>query len=107
MDGSRSTESNGSAFQIIAVQDDNAHTDTKLCSHCGIEKPLDEFYKHKRGVKGRKSWCKECIKPVNARDYRKQTGKPMKVTSIVLPSNSIQIALEDAAYRLLKELLGL
>lgn len=33
---------------------------TKVCSKCNIEKPLDEFVRDKRRKYGRRSQCKEC-----------------------------------------------
>lgn len=33
---------------------------TKVCSKCGIEKPLDDFYRAKRGLYGRRADCKQC-----------------------------------------------
>ena len=32
----------------------------KVCTKCGEEKPLEEFYTDKHGKYGRKSVCKEC-----------------------------------------------
>jgi hypothetical protein len=32
------------------------------CTKCGAEKPLDDFYAHPMGPKGRQSACKECVK---------------------------------------------
>ena len=34
----------------------------KACSKCGKEKPLNEFYKHKKGKNGRMEICAECWK---------------------------------------------
>ena len=34
----------------------------KTCTKCGIEKPLDEFYKHKGRKDGHASRCKDCCK---------------------------------------------
>ena len=39
----------------------------KLCTKCGVWKPLEEFNKHKRGKYGRRAECKECKK-----EYQKQ-----------------------------------
>lgn len=33
---------------------------TKICSQCGVEKELEEFYKSKRGKLGHRSNCKHC-----------------------------------------------
>lgn len=40
--------------------------DTKTCTLCKLEKPLNEFGNLKRGKKGKNSWCKPC-----AAAYRK------------------------------------
>lgn len=34
--------------------------DSKICSKCGIEKPLTEFHKQQRNKDGLRHWCKEC-----------------------------------------------
>ncbi len=34
---------------------------TKVCTKCGVEKVLDEFYRSKRGKFGRCSHCKLCV----------------------------------------------
>jgi hypothetical protein len=34
---------------------------TKICTKCGIEKPLDDFHKQKTGRLGHHSWCKDCF----------------------------------------------
>jgi hypothetical protein len=33
----------------------------KTCKNCLVEKPLDEFYTHKRTKDGKGSWCKQCL----------------------------------------------
>ena len=33
---------------------------TKVCTKCGIEKPLDQFYRHKASADGRRPDCKRC-----------------------------------------------
>ena len=33
----------------------------KTCKNCLVEKPLDEFYTHKRTRDGKGSWCKKCL----------------------------------------------
>lgn len=34
----------------------------KICTKCGIDKPLDDFYSAKKMADGHASWCKECSK---------------------------------------------
>ena len=33
----------------------------KTCKNCLVEKPLEEFYTHKRTRDGKGSWCKKCL----------------------------------------------
>lgn len=33
---------------------------TKICGKCKLEKPIDDFYKSKKGLHGRHSICKKC-----------------------------------------------
>lgn len=35
---------------------------TKVCTDCNIEKPLDEFSKHKKGLYGVVARCKSCLR---------------------------------------------
>ncbi len=32
----------------------------KVCTKCGVEKPLEEFGLHPLGVGGRQAWCRQC-----------------------------------------------
>lgn len=34
----------------------------KTCTKCSITKPIDQFYRQKRGLYGRKSTCKDCCR---------------------------------------------
>lgn len=36
--------------------------ETKICKKCGVEKELNEFHKHKDGIKGVADTCKDCRK---------------------------------------------
>jgi hypothetical protein len=40
--------------------------DTKVCSKCGVEKPVEEFYICRREKSGRQCRCKVCTKENNA-----------------------------------------
>jgi hypothetical protein len=33
----------------------------KTCKNCLVEKPLEEYYTHKRTRDGKGSWCKKCL----------------------------------------------
>lgn len=48
----------------------NTH-ETKICSKCGNEKDLSEFYKHKICKDGLRSACKECLKD-QGREYNEE-----------------------------------
>jgi hypothetical protein len=41
----------------------------KTCAKCGIEKPLDEFYKDKTVKDGHRNKCKSCILECNKKWY--------------------------------------
>ena len=43
---------------------------TKVCTKCGVEKPLGEYNKKKRGKHGVESQCRDCRKQYG-RQYRK------------------------------------
>jgi hypothetical protein len=48
---------------------------TKVCCHCNIEKPLDDFHKAKKGSLGRQGKCKPC-NTITRREY--SSRKPEK-----------------------------
>jgi len=61
--------------------------ETKICTKCGNEKPATEenFYKHKNGLHGLASWCKECFQ-LYRNDHaddrnRKSLGRKLLVLS--------------------------
>lgn len=43
--------------------------DVKTCTGCGVEKPLDEYHRHKHGKHGRESRCRECKRAYHAEWY--------------------------------------
>ena len=36
--------------------------ETKRCTHCGEDKPLDQFSKNRNKLDGLQSWCRSCKK---------------------------------------------
>ena len=46
---------------------------TKVCSKCGRELPLSEFYKKSTSKDGLQSYCKECSKKL-AIEYAQKLG---------------------------------
>lgn len=46
---------------------------TKICSHCGIDKPLDEFYNEKKKPDGKCNYCKDCMKAI--RNFHHEKNK--------------------------------
>lgn len=53
----------------------------KLCNTCGINKPLEAFYKHHTALYGRESLCIECKKAKynTNKETKKNTKTPTKV----------------------------
>jgi len=47
----------------------------KVCSDCGQEKPVDDFYKHSRRKDGFEADCKECKKRKQRERYAQPGGK--------------------------------
>ena len=45
-------------------------TEAQRCFKCGIEKPLEEFYKHPAMANGRLGKCKVCTKADVSKNYR-------------------------------------
>jgi hypothetical protein len=44
---------------------------TTICSRCGLDKPLRDFYKQVGGAQGRRSRCKTCYKQLERESYVK------------------------------------
>ena len=44
-------------------------TVTKACTKCGIEKSLDEYNIHKRGLYGKRSQCIDCTRKISKKRY--------------------------------------
>jgi len=65
----------------------------KSCFKCGAEKPLSEFYKHKRMLDGHLNKCKECTK----RDVKAHRKNP-KYREKVLAYDRARGNRQDKAY---------
>ena len=49
--------------------------ESKVCTRCGVKKPLISFAPNRRATDGRSSWCRACINAVAAeRRHRKNAG---------------------------------
>jgi len=53
----------------------HADLETKVCIRCGQKKPLDGFYKHPQGNKGRQPRCKPCHQQTNNEIHQKVRAK--------------------------------
>lgn len=54
---------NGVVFERINEKATKNHSQkTKVCTHCGIEKPSDEFCKDRKNKDGLQCWCKDCTR---------------------------------------------
>lgn len=60
----------------------------KLCSCCGIKKPLIEFYKQKNCLDGYRSKCKVCTKETKKQQYKNVKEEYSKRNSIWRNSNN-------------------
>lgn len=53
---------------------------TKLCSKCGAEKPVIDFYKQKGGKDGLRAACKKCFIKANT-EYRARSSDKLRMGS--------------------------
>lgn len=56
----------------------NIYTMNKICTKCGIEKPIEEFYKNKTKRDGHSSICKDCQREADRRYYLSNKDKVRK-----------------------------
>ena len=54
-------------------------TESKRCTKCGEEKPLEEFYVDRKGREGRSSRCRACINEVITPGYRSRNKAGTKL----------------------------
>lgn len=60
-------------YQEIKERDPKVKT--KVCSKCGMEKPLTEFGRDKKGKQGRRADCKECYDKMRAEKKKEKARK--------------------------------
>lgn len=53
---------------------------TQICTTCGTEKPLNEFYNDKRKVGGKRRYCKECCREYQRSDAFKAVRRKHQST---------------------------
>src|SRR5690606_225058 len=56
----------------------------KDCRKCGVEKPLADYYAHKKMSDGHLNVCKECVK-VSMREHRKRKRERMAAQGLLKP----------------------
>lgn len=61
--------------------------ETKVCTKCGIEKPLASFYHDKKHSDGRRSDCKSCVLKRSREYWRKNFVKKTYTTTCVVCGN--------------------
>ena len=71
---------------------------TKICSKCGRELPLDNFYKYNRGKYGVFSECKDCYKARVKEYYEQNKEKIILRTKEYQEKNKEQIKLDKKEY---------
>ena len=74
--------------------------DTKKCTKCGEELPLDQFHKkkYKSGNVGHKSWCKNCAKIKRAIWYKNNINKAKTSNTRWRKNNPEKVREMDARY---------
>lgn len=81
----------------------------KICTKCGIEKPISEFYKDKYHKDGLRSSCKECDRKFETsplrieymKNYREENREEIKIKKKEYYYNNIDvISANNAIYRL-------
>jgi 5-methylcytosine-specific restriction endonuclease McrA len=56
-------------------------SDIKKCLKCGSFKPLSGFHKSKRGAKGVKAQCKDCLRPYHAKHGKLKTFRRQQLNA--------------------------
>lgn len=64
---------------------------TKICSKCGVEKPISEFEKASTGKHGVRGDCKECVKERQKNRYKNNKEEILKYAKIYRDNNREKI----------------
>lgn len=51
---------------------------SKVCTECGVDKPVDEFHRHKKGRLGRQEKCKPCKSATDKKYYAENRHKVLR-----------------------------
>lgn len=60
----------GNGYAILSLSHTRKAITMKTCTKCGIEKPLDQFYKQGRGKQGYRGACKACLDAKSSQRFR-------------------------------------
>lgn len=66
-------------------------TESKVCTKCGIEKPLTEFYKNKQSKDGYRFYCKACNSIQGKISYGKRKAKTSQYGKKYRENNKLHI----------------
>lgn len=72
---------------------------TKTCTKCGEEKPLDRFSKHKSGKYGVQSHCKECASEYHRRYHEENLEKERERSRRRYEENREEVLEQKRRYR--------
>ena len=73
--------------------------DSKVCSKCGVKKPLEDFKQSKDGSKGgRSARCKECEKQWHAEHYRTNRDRILTRNKTYYAENADSVAISRALW---------
>lgn len=62
-------------------------TATKICKHCGVEKPLSEFHRVSRNKDGINDWCKDCVNEYQRKREAEKRKKRLHEKELALHGN--------------------
>jgi hypothetical protein len=90
----------------------DSHSILKRCNHCDTEKPLFDFYKEKRGIRGVRAQCRACISERKKKSYdpvanalrskvwrKNNKQKAYEITRAWKKANKDRVAASEKKYR--------